>query len=144
MERIRIDDGRKSYEIVNKDGDLICVLSFNPADTGLIKKLNNVINTINNLQDELNAEGDTVEEVAESAIIKMNDILEEKFADLFGGDAARDLFKNTAPTSPMTSGNMYITEILEAIAPVIEKVMNQRLDKVSKKMETYTAGYKKK
>ena len=34
MERIRIDDGSKTYEIVNQDDKVLGTFTFNPADVG--------------------------------------------------------------------------------------------------------------
>lgn len=134
-EQIKINDGSKVYEIVNERGEHVCDLKLNPSDTGIIARLDSVINALNGFKPSSEENNET--------IIEMDGILVDKVSELFNCDASETLFKNCKPLSMLDNGNLYIVEVLEAITPVIEKVTKARAAKVQKRMDKYTAQYNK-
>ena len=134
-EQIRIDDGLKTFEIVNKDGDHILDISLNPSDTGIIARVNAVVETLNAYKPD----GDD----AEKAITEMDELLIQKMDDLLMADTRGTLFSKCAPLSMLDNGNTYIEEILNNLTPALEKITKTRAAKMEKRMAKYTAAYNK-
>ena len=134
-EQIRIDDGLKTFEIVNKDGDHILDISLNPSDTGIIARVNAVVEALNAYKPD----GDD----AEKAITEMDELLIQKMDDLLMADTRGTLFSKCAPLSMLDNGNTYIEEILNNLTPALEKITKTRAAKMEKRMAKYTAAYNK-
>ena len=49
---IKINDGFKTYDIVNQDNKLLGQFSFNPSDTNIIKRYNDAIEQFEKVFDE--------------------------------------------------------------------------------------------
>ena len=133
-EQIRIDDGLKTFEIVNKDGDHICDITLNPSDTGIIARVNAVVEALNAYKPD--------SDDPEKAITDMDELLIQKMNDLFQTDTRGTLFAVCAPLSMLDNGSTYIEEILNNITPALEKITKTRAAKMEKRMAKYTAAYK--
>ena len=138
-EQIKINDGSKTYEIVNESGKVVCELTINPTDMGMIPKLNDIIETLKAFDIDKDASDEQVRE----SIVELDGKLIKKVSDLFRHDVSETLFKTCSPMSILDSGNVYIVEVIEAITPVIEKVTKARAAKLEKRMSKYTAAYNK-
>jgi hypothetical protein len=139
MEQIRIDDGSKSYMIVNQDGKELGVFTFNPVDVRIVEKYNAVIEQLNRVTSELrNSEEDTA-----MILGRISRELIERMNELFGYDTGA-FWSICDPLSPLQSGEFYIESVLNGIGAIIERESGARLKKVQKRMESYTAPYDKK
>lgn len=138
MERIKIDDGSKSYEIVNQDDKVIGTFTFNPSDTNIVQKYDAVVDSLDKYFDEIKGANFTKESfsAAQDAII-------DKFSELVGEDASKTFFSICGPFTPMQNGNLYLQNVIEAVAGIIEKETQKRMKKVQSKMDKYLEGYKK-
>ena len=135
VEKIVIDDGLKTFEIVDKNDNHICDITLNPSDTGIIARVNDVVNALNSYSPS--------DDNAEKAITEMDDMLIEKMDALLMTDTRSTLFSRCKPLSMLDNGNTYIEEILTNITPALEKITKTRAAKLEKRMSKYTAAYHK-
>ena len=55
---IKINDGYKTYDIVNQDDKLLGQFSFNPSDTNIIKRHAEVVEALEKLEVDISANED--------------------------------------------------------------------------------------
>lgn len=131
---IIIDDGSKVYNIKNKQGKMLGRFEFRPSDTNIVKRYEEVVEFFNNF---------TVPEDTEQAIQAAEKEMTEKMSYLIGGDSEEAFFSIMGPFSALASGELFIENVLNAIAKVIEKEMSVRTKKVQRRMNKYVAKYHK-
>lgn len=135
MERIKIDDGSKTYEIVNLDDQVIGTFTFNPSDANIIKRYESVVDAIQ----EYAAKD---EPMTPELLNEAQELITQKVSELVGVDTSKTFFSICGALSPMANGNLYVLNVIEALGAVIEKETNQRMKKVNAKMNKYLEGYK--
>ena len=131
---IVIDDGSKVYNIKNKQGKMLGRFEFRPSDTNIVKRYEEVVDFFNNF---------TVPEDTDRAIQTAEKEMTEKMSYLIGGDAGEAFFTIMGPFSALASGELFIENVLNAIAKVIEKELYVRTKKVQRRMNKYVAKYHK-
>lgn len=137
MEQIRINDGSKSYQLVNQDGKEIGIFTFNPADVGIVERYNSVIESLSEVFKGLGAGEDP-----EAALAKASAEVKAKMDELFGYDTSA-FWAACAPLTPLDDGRLYIESVLEGVSGVIEAATSQRMKKVQKHIDKYTKDYRK-
>lgn len=135
MAKIIVDDGLKSYDIVNKHGDVIGVFKFNPADFGIIKRYEEVQKRYEALEIPEKGASEQMTEIADMLIKEMD--------YLINGDSREAFFATTFPLTPLATGEFYIENCLNALAKVIEMELGERIKKVKSRTSKYTAKYHK-
>lgn len=136
MQRIQIDDGSKSYEIVNQNDKVLGVFTFNPSDTNIVEKYNGVV-------EELKLALEKVDSGNEEAIKTASAAIRDKMDELFGDGMSKSFFTITGPLTPLKNGQLFVENVIEAIGGIIEKEMKVRVKKVRDRMNTYTDKYNK-
>lgn len=131
---IVIDDGSKVYNIKNKQGKMLGRFEFRPSDTNIVKRYEEVVDFFNNF---------TVPEDTDQAIQTAEKEMTDKMSYLIGGDAGEAFFTIMGPFSALVSGELFIENVLSAIAKVIEKELSVRTKKVQRRMNKYVAKYHK-
>lgn len=131
---IIIDDGSKVYNIKNKNGKILGKFEFRPSDTNIAKRHDEVVDFFNNF---------TVSEDTEQAMQTAEKEMTEKMSYLIGGDAGDAFFSIMGPFSALASGELFVENVLGAIAKVIEKEMDVRTKRVQRRMNKYVAKYHK-
>lgn len=134
MNKIVVDDGLKTYTIENKRGDYLGEFTFNPSDTNIIKRHEEVIDFLNNVN---------LEEYEEGKILDLENALKEKIDYLLNADTSETFFKICGPLTPLVSGETFVENIIAAIGIVIEKEMGVRMKKANDRINKYTQKYKK-
>ena len=129
---IIIDDGSKVYNIRDKHGKLLGKFVFRPSDTGIVNRYEEVAKFFNNLQLPDNSE-ETMR-AAEKELV-------EQVSYLIGADAQEAFFDILSPFSPLASGELFVENVLTAIANVIEKEFKVRSKKVQRRMNKYVTKY---
>lgn len=137
MERIQIDDGSKSYEIVSREGRLIGSFTFIPSDTNIIKKYDDIVNSLESYFLKMQRE-----EFTKEIFIAAQDEIVDKISALVGEDASKTFFSICGPFTPMADGSMYLEHVINAIGGIIEKETKSRMKKVETRMNKYLEGYK--
>ena len=136
-ERIKIDDGSKTYEIVNLDNKVLGTFTFNPSDVNIIKRYDAVIEELQKYAEEAKDEVFTAEKLNE-----VQDKIVEKMDMLTGGDTANSFFSICGALSPMANGNLFVQNVLEGIGAVIEKETKKRVKKMDAQANKYLEAYK--
>lgn len=131
---IIIDDGSKVYNIKNKQGKMLGRFEFRPSDTNIVKRYEEVVDFFNNF---------TVPEDTDQAIQTAEKEMTDKMSYLIGGDAGEAFFTIMGPFSALASGELFVENVLGAIAKVIEKELSVRTKKVQRRMNKYVAKYHK-
>lgn len=131
---IIIDDGSKVYNIKNKQGKMLGKFEFRPSDTNIVERYGEVVDFFNNF---------TVPEDTDQAIQTAEKEMMDKMSYLIGGDAGEAFFTIMGPFSALASGELFVENVLGAIAKVIEKELSVRTKKVQRRMNKYVAKYHK-
>ena len=61
--QIIIDDGFKTYELINKDKKVLGVIAFNPSDVNIVHRYKKVAEELEKIDVNVKAEGDTEETI---------------------------------------------------------------------------------
>lgn len=136
MERIKINDGSKSYEIVNQNDKVLGTFTFNPSDMNIVEKYNDVVKNLKMAIEKMGEGND-------AALIEASSLLRDKMDVLFGEDTSKTFFSITGPLTPLANGQLFIESVLEGIGAVIETEMKVRVEKVRGRMDKYTEKYNK-
>lgn len=136
MERIKINDGTKTYEIVNQDDEVLGTFTFNPSDSNIIKRYDAVVEALQAYADEAQGEVLTQEKFNEA-----QDKITAMMDDLVKGDVKGSFFSICGPLTPMENGNLFVQTVLEGIGAVIEHETKQRIKKIDEKTAKYLAEY---
>lgn len=129
---IIIDDGSVTYKIKNKSGSMLGEFSFRPSDTNFLKRYNEVVEYFNNFSYPENAK---IEEVESDMVGKVD--------YLINADASQSFFSILGAFSVLASGELFIENVINAIGNVIEKEMNVRTDRMTRRMNKYVQKYHK-
>lgn len=138
----------EEYEFLDTNGKHLFSIRINPADVGIVKRVNDIVDFLNSLDmSEVpeNTDQAEVNEVKEMAAIIENTekILAEKLDQLFDSNISEAIFSVMNPFTPLKSGKIYIEEIVDNLCNVIEEELNQRTNRIQNRMSKYTAKYRK-
>lgn len=135
-ERIKINDGTKTYEIVNQDDEIIGTFTFNPSDTNIIKRYDAVVDELQTYAQE--AENGTF---TSERLTEVQDRIVAMMDELTGADTAKAFFTRCGALSPMANGNLYIQNVLEGIGAVIEHETKLRIKRMDAQADKYLKQY---
>lgn len=131
-----IDDGLKTYRIVNKQGEELGVFKLNPADISIAYRYDDFIEYLNNLMPSLEGEGSEVE-----AMRKAEEGVKEKMNELFHADVSGKFFSIMSPFSPLASGEFFIENVLAVLGGVIEQELGVRTKKLNARLQKHVGKY---
>lgn len=136
---IKINDGYKTYDIVNQDDKLLGQFSFNPSDTNIIKRHAEVVEALEKLELDISAKED--EKGLYEALKKVEAVVYEKINYLLDADVADKFFSIMGPFSPLASGQFFIETVLDAIGQAISAETGERVKKINSKIKKHTSKY---
>lgn len=137
--KLEVDTGASTIEIVDKDQEKIGEFKFNPADPGIVKRYENVVDFFNDVEFGQNLTDDQkVEEIK-----KLIDAIADQFDYLLGYKVADSLFGTCSPLAVIANGDFYFENVLEGIGNLVSKTTNQRINKKLAKIKKATAKYSK-
>lgn len=136
--QITIDDGFKTYELVNKDKKVLGEISFNPTDVNIAKRYEEVVEQLEKIDMNINTENP--EEITKE-LKKVDEIIYEKVNYLVDADIADTLFAIMGPYSLMSSGQFFIEYILEVVGKIISQETGVRVKKMNKRIQKHTSKY---
>ncbi len=131
---IIIDDGSKVYNIKNKRGEILGKFTFRPSDTNIVNRYEEVVEFFNSFK---------IPEDTDQAIKVAEKEMTEKMSYLIGGDAGEAFFSIMGPFSALASGELFVENVLGAVANVIERELSVRTKRVQRRMNKYVAKYHK-
>ena len=141
--QIIIDDGFKTYELVNKDKKVLGVIAFNPSDVNITQRYKKVVEDLEKMDIAVKIEretGDATEDIIK-AIDHEDKFVYEKMDYLMNAPVAETLFSIMGPYSLMASGQYFIEYIMEVIGNIIYEETGARVKKMSKRIQKHTKKY---
>lgn len=129
-----VDDDSVTYNIRNKQGKLLGKFEFHPSDTNIVERFGEVVDYFNNL---------TLPDNNDEAIKAAEKELVDKVSYLIGADAKETFFNILGPFSILSSGELFVENVLGAVAKVIEKEMSVRTKKLQRRTNKYVRKYHK-
>ena len=136
---IKIDDGFKTYDIVNQDNKLLGSFSFNPSDTNIIHRHAEVVEALEKLELDISAKKD--ETSLDEAFKAVETVVYEKINYLLNADVAENFFSIMGPFSPLASGQYFIESVIDAIGQAINAETGARVKKINSKIQKHTYKY---
>lgn len=138
MEQIRVDLGRKSYEVCDMDGSVLGVLTFNPSDVGIAGRMQEVADKLQETFEGMGSEAMTAERVA-----AIDAQIREQLDYALGAKGAADILLGGGSALAICSGDgvTVVEKVLEAVMPVIESVTRDAADKSNKRVAKHTSKY---
>lgn len=134
--KIVIDDGFKTYDIENKEGKILGQFSFNPSDTSIIHRHEEVVKELSELSfDEQNTEN------IDEELKRIEKVIYEKINYLLNADVAEAFFSIMGPLTPLASGQYFIESVLDAIGQAIQIETGERVQKIANKIAKHTSKY---
>ena len=135
---IKVNDGYKTYDIVNQDEKLLGSFSFNPSDVNIIRRHTEVVEALENLKIDVASNNTT--DIAE-ALKKIDDVIYEKIDYLLDAEVAKTFFSIMGPLSPLEDGRFFIETVLDAIGQAIQAETGERVKKINRKISKHTSKY---
>ena len=132
--------GVRIYPIKNELGEVISNIHFNPTDSNLMHRFNEVDKYLKKLSESLPEDGSpTMEEE-----IALNKEIAEKFNYLTGHGAGNELFSYCGALTITSNGSIYCMNVLNLIKELIDEGVPERIEKFNKTVEKHTAEYTEK
>lgn len=135
MERLVLDNGLKSFEIADNDGNVRGVITFNPSDFGFIERSKK-------LQAEIMEYTESIPEKATEDIMnEMDKVIRDKIDKLFASNVSDVIFGKINCLS-FVDGIPLAKKALDTIFPVIGKAINAEMKAGADSIEKYMKGIK--
>ena len=130
----------EEYEFLDASGKPLFTISFHASDIAIIHRYDEVVTYLNKLDTStLQTAENTSEELA-----RIENELAEQLDKMFNANISEPIYSVMSPFTPLSSGKLYIEEIIEKIGGLIEAETGARLKKVQSRMSKYVAKYQKK
>lgn len=130
----------EEYEFLDASGKPLFTISFHASDIAIIHRYDEVVTYLNKLDTStLQTAENTSEELA-----RIENELAEQLDKMFNANISEPIYSVMSPFTPLSSGKLYVEEIIEKIGGLIEAETGARLKKVQSRMSKYTAKYQKK
>ena len=137
--KITINTGFKTYDLVNEKDELLGQISFNPSDVNITQRYKKVVEDLEKM-DVGEKTSNKAEDLIES-IRKADEIIYEKINYLTNADIAETLFSIMGPFSPMPTGQYFVEYIMEVIGNIITQETGARVKKMNKRIQKHTSKY---
>nr|DAI27732.1 MAG TPA: hypothetical protein [Caudoviricetes sp.] len=138
--QIKLDD-REKIEIVDADGNVTGYFRFNPTDTAIIERFENIEKYFKDKQKYLASiqNGNDIDIINE--LIREIKIEFDKFLNYEG--AGETLFKNCSPLAIRPNGEMHAVYVVNALINFIQSELKSRSKKAEANISKYTNKYQK-
>lgn len=133
---IKINDGLKTYDIVNQDDKLLGQFSFNPSDTNIVHRHAEVVDALEKIEIPDRQESDI-----ESTLKSIESVIFERINYLLGADVSNTFFSIMGPLTPLANGQFFIETVLDAIGQAIQSETGERVKKINNKISKHTSKY---
>ena len=138
-EQIKIDSGLQTYDVVDKDGSLFCQITFNPSDTGIAERYEEVKRRLFMLKNDFSKKAKKKSIVEQ--LNELDAIVYEQIDYLLDANVSESIFSIMGPFSPLSSGQFFFENVLAAISQIIQSESGQNVEKVREKVSKYTKKY---
>lgn len=130
----------EEYEFLDASGKPLFTISFHASDIAIIHRYDEVVTYLNKLDTSTLQTAENTSEELE----RIENELAEQLDKMFNANISEPIYSVMSPFTPLSSGKLYIEEIIEKIGGLIETETGARLKKVQSRMSKYTAKYQKK
>ena len=141
MQNLNFDDGYKEFSINN---DPSRVIRFNPADFGIIERINKAYDEIEKATKidtdiELKANGEPMKLIGQAAemVKSMSDTIRNQIDYIFNNPVSEVVFGNQSPLG-MVKGVPLYERFLSTLIPVIQKEVESEMVASRKRISKYT------
>ena len=141
MQNLNFSDGFKEFSL---NGDESKVIRFNPADLGIIERIEKAYKEIDGVTKvgadvELRADGTPIEELSKAASIvkKTSDTIKAQIDYIFDSSVSVVVFGNQSPLS-MVGGIPFYERFLNAVIPVLKKEIQFEQKASQQRISKYT------
>ena len=139
--QIKLDD-REKIEIVDSDGIVTGYFRFNPTDTGIISRFNDLEKYFQDKEKELS--GLSSKEFGIDEMESLISDIKKQYDKLLDYDGAGEaLFKNASPLSLRPNGEIFAIYVMNQILKFIKTEFGIREERAKSRISKYTAKYKK-
>lgn len=134
MKNIKFDDGYKSFSI---NGDSNRVIRFNPADIGIVARIEQTEKKFEELEEKLKA---CTEEGAVEALKHADSAIKEQFDYMFNSDVSDVLFGGQSAVCTV-KGEFLFMRIMEAVLPIVKEEIEKEQKASETRISKYTEQY---
>lgn len=132
-----VDSGLCTYDIKDREGRMFGQFTFNPSDTGIIKRHEEVIKNL----EKLEVPTGSGEEFSEK-LKNLDSFISEQINYLLGTNGVSETFFSImGPFSPLSSGQFFVESVIDAIGQAIHAETGERVNKITGKIKKHTAKY---
>lgn len=142
-ERVTLDLGVKTYEILDPDGNVTGVIRFNPADPGFAGRWQQAEKKIEEYRQKINdmAAAGTPEIDLWPVLMEASDAVKQAIDFAFGSKVSDVLFGGASAFAFTLDGSMVLENVLNGLAPVIGEAIKSAAAKVKTRMQAHTSPY---
>lgn len=140
---IKINDGRKTYNIQNQDGDIVGAVTFDPTDTNILRRKDAFLSETERLMEELKS---IDKNSPENIVSEKEDAIKEKVNAFFNADVVTPFEKIRGLFSP-SCGSYFIYEVLNGLFGIVSEAYAKETkaaeNRMAEYLEEYTEGAEK-
>ncbi len=133
---IQINDGSKTYDIQNQNGEIVASVNFKPNDFNILRRVDAVV-------EEMEKIIESIKDIPPSAkaISEKEDVLKNKINDLFGADVTTPFFNILGAFSPVGKGRLFVEDVLEKLIGIVRSEYDNETAKEKEKLNEYLEEY---
>lgn len=134
MKKIVVDNGGERYAVEDKLGNYLGEFVFNPTDTRILQRYEETVPQLSELMGK-----DHGADV--SAVFALEDEIREKVDYIFGSGVSSTFFNTVGPLTVLGTGELYVVNVVNALAQVIDAEIGVRTKKMENMIRKYTDKY---
>lgn len=133
---IQINDGSKTYDIQNQNGEVVASVTFKPNDFNILRRVDAVVEDMEKIIE-------SIKDIPPSAkaISEKEDVLKNKINDLFGTDVTTPFFNILGAFSPVGKGRLFVEDVLEKLIGIVRNEYENETAKEKEKLNEYLEEY---
>ena len=140
MEKIKVQSGKKVYQIVDERDRELGVIEIDPADIGIVKRAEDAKRRIMAQLEAAKAIDPKAKDFGDK-ITRIDEEIKAALNDMFAYDISSVVF-GQAHTLSTHKGVTFVERFLDAVVPVIENNFDTESAAMSKRMSQYTNQYR--
>lgn len=135
--KLTVNTGAIVIDLEDEKGRKLGQFDFVPTDSNILDRYEKVVEFFNStkFQDGL------TEEQSEQEMKNYAKAVREQFDFLFDYPVSQEIFSHCGPLTVVANGDLFFETVLDGIAGLIEKVLDQRIKKKLDKIKKVTGKY---
>lgn len=132
MTEIVLDTGLEEVSILDRRGERVASVWFNPADVGIVSRARQAVEELRAGQRKL-AEGG-------EAVLEMEKTVKQLFDRVFGGKFSETIFDRISPLTIMADGSCFYEVLIERLLPLMEEKIRENGARSHEHLRKYLPG----